>query len=104
MNNQAVQTMMYDANRKSVGVAYLLWLFLGGAGAHRFYAGKTGSGIAMLVLTVLGVILSIVGVGFLLLFAVGIWAIVDAFLIPGWIRNTNMLLATALSNGNVPLQ
>jgi TM2 domain-containing membrane protein YozV len=104
MTNQAVQTMMYDANRKSVGVAYLLWLFLGGAGGHRFYAGKTGSGIAMLILTVLGVILSIVGVGFLLLFAVGVWAIVDAFLIPGWIRNTNMLLAATLSNGQVPMR
>lgn len=103
MNNQAVQTMMYDANRKSTGVAYLLWLFLGTVGGHRFYAGKTGSAIAMLILTILGVFLCIVGVGFLMLFAVGIWAIVDAFLIPGWIRNTNMLLATTLSNGNVPL-
>ncbi|MGE6917616.1 TM2 domain-containing protein [Achromobacter kerstersii] len=103
MTNQAVQTMMYDANRKSTGVAYLLWLFLGTVGGHRFYAGKTGSAIAMLILTILGVVLSIVGVGFLMLFAVGIWAIIDAFLIPGWIRNTNMLLATTLSNGNVPL-
>lgn len=96
--------MMYDANRKSVGVAYLLWLFLGGAGGHRFYAGKTGSGIAMLILTISGVILSIIGVGFLLLLAVGIWAIIDAFLIPGWIRNANMLLAATLSSGQVPLR
>ncbi|AKQ55151.1 TM2 domain-containing protein [Bordetella hinzii] len=104
MTSPAVQTMMYDANRKSVGVAYLLWLFLGGAGGHRFYAGKTGSGIAMLILTISGVILSIIGVGFLLLLAVGIWAIIDAFLIPGWIRNANMLLAATLSSGQVPLR
>ena len=36
----------YEAGRKSVGVAYLLWIvpFLGPFGAHRFYtrAGKTG--------------------------------------------------------------
>jgi len=29
--------------------------------------------------------------------------IVDAFLIPGWIRNTNMRLAATLSTGNIPL-
>lgn len=104
MNTPAMQTMMYDANRKSTGVAYLLWIFLGGFGGHRFYAGKTGSAIAMLALTILGVILSIVGVGFVLLIAVGIWTLVDAFLIPGWIRTKNMLLAATLSNGNVPLQ
>lgn len=98
-----MQTMMYDANRKSVGVAYLLWFFLGSLGGHRFYTGKTGSAIAMLLLTVLGFAFSVVGVGFALLLAVGIWAIVDAFLIPGWIRNTNMLLAATLSSGNTPL-
>lgn len=98
-----MQTMMYDANRKSVGVAYLLWFFLGSAGGHRFYTGKTGSAVAMLALTVLGIGLSVIGVGLVLLAAVGIWAIVDAFLIPGWIRTANMRLATSLSTGNTPL-
>lgn len=32
-------------SRKSNGVAFLLCLFLGAIGAHRFYVGKTGSGI-----------------------------------------------------------
>lgn len=99
--NSANQTMLYDANKKSVGVSYLLWFFLGTLGGHRFYAGKTGSAIAMLALTVIGVILAFVGVGLILLAVVGIWALVDAFLIPGWIRNTNTLLATTLSTGGV---
>jgi hypothetical protein len=35
---------LYEANRKSLGLAYVLWLFLGLFGAHRFYlrAGRTG--------------------------------------------------------------
>lgn len=47
--------------------AFLLAFFLGVFGVHRFYVGKTGSGIVMLVLT-LTVIGSIVS---------GIWALVD---------------------------
>ena len=33
---------------KSKGIAYLLWFFLGVFSAHRFYLGKTGSGILYL--------------------------------------------------------
>lgn len=99
-----MQTMMYDANRKSVGAAYLLWFFLGSLGGHRFYTGRTGSAIAMLALAVLGFAFSVAGVGFALLLAVAIWAIVDAFLIPGWIRSANMLLAATLSAGHTPLR
>lgn len=102
-NNSAAQTMMYDANKKSVGVAYLLWFFLGAVGGHRFYVGKTGTAVAILGLTVLGFILASVGVGLVLLIVVGIWVLVDAFLIPGWIRNMNTLLATTLStSGSLP--
>jgi TM2 domain-containing membrane protein YozV len=31
--------------KKDVTVAYLLWLFLGLIGAHKFYLGKIGMGI-----------------------------------------------------------
>lgn len=40
----------YEANRKKGIVAWLLWLFLGVLGAHRFYFGHTGYAIAMLLL------------------------------------------------------
>ena len=46
------QRVMNEA--KSAGAAYLLWFFLGTLGAHRFYLGKTGSGVAQLLLFVLG--------------------------------------------------
>ena len=73
-------------DKKSVMVAYLLWFFLGGLGAHRFYLGKTGSAVVMLILLVLGVILTAVYIGLLVLLALGIWLLVDAFLIPGMIE------------------
>ena len=56
-------------------VALLLCLFLGCFGAHRFYVGKTGSAIAMLLLTVL---LGWLGIGVLI---TGIWAFIDLIII-----------------------
>ena len=35
---------IYEAGRRSMGLAYLLWFFLGTFGAHRFYLKRTGSG------------------------------------------------------------
>lgn len=32
-------------SRRDVGVAYLLWFFLGLWGAHKFYLGQTGMGV-----------------------------------------------------------
>ncbi len=66
-NNSTAQAMLYDANKKSLGVTYLLWFFLSTLGDHRFYMGKTGSAIAILVLTILGALLSVMGVGLIML-------------------------------------
>lgn len=91
------QHMIYDARKKSVGAAFLLWFFLGGVGVHRFYLGKTGSGAAMLILSIVGFVTSILGVGFLLLIAVGIWWCVDLLLVSGMVREYNLRLAHQLS-------
>ncbi|MFD2814871.1 TM2 domain-containing protein [Paracoccus aerius] len=79
------QRIQNDA--KSPVAAYLLLIFLGMFGAHRFYLGKTGTAITMLILTFVGIVTAILAVGFILLFAVGIWTLVDIFLIPGLIRD-----------------
>lgn len=38
-----------DERGKSRLVALLLWFFFGGFGAHRFYMGRTGSAVAMII-------------------------------------------------------
>ncbi|SDQ89259.1 TM2 domain-containing protein [Actinopolyspora saharensis] len=78
--------MEYQARQKSLVVSYILWLFLGMFGGHRFYAKRVGSAVAQLICTVtfIGSIVTVV------------WIIVDAFLIPGWIRDHNLQLAEDL--------
>ncbi len=93
--NDAQRVMLYDASKKSVAAAYLLWFFLGWFGAHRFYAGKTASAVVMLVLALITVPLVYVLIGFVTWAIVGLWWIVDAFLIPGLIRDYNLRLAVA---------
>ena len=78
-----VEAPSIDQGQKSVAVAYLLLLFVGGLGVHRFYLGRTGTGVTMLVLWLLGVAtIAAFGFGALLLIAVGIWTLVDLFLVP----------------------
>lgn len=89
--------MQYDANKKSVAAAYVLWFFLGMFGAHRFYCGATGSGAAILVLTMASLVLSVVGIGLVLILVPAVWVMVDAFLIPAMIREHNTRLASRLS-------
>ena len=71
---------------KSIGVAYLLWFFLGSFGAHRFYLHRPTSAILMLVLLIVGLLTVTVIVGAFLLVVLAIWVLVDAFLIPGMVQ------------------
>ena len=56
---------MPETSEKKRLIALLICLFLGGLGIHRFYVGKTGSGIVQL-LTMGGL---------------GIWALIDLIMI-----------------------
>lgn len=94
-SSSAHSLMMFEANKKSVGLAFGLWLFLAFVGAHRFYAGRPGSGIAMIILTIFA--LATLQGPFLLCAAI-IWVVVDGFLIPGWIRKYNMDLVSKISD------
>jgi TM2 domain-containing membrane protein YozV len=78
--------MLFEANKKTALVAYLLWFFLGLLGGHNFYLKRTGVAVAQLILslTMVGLVITI------------FWVLVDAFLIPGWVRNQNNLLAAQL--------
>ncbi|TGY89255.1 TM2 domain-containing protein [Marinicauda algicola] len=60
--------------RKSMVIAYLLWVFLGVLAAHRFYLREKGW---IQLVTVI-------------LFGVGIfWVVADLFLIPGIVKKKN---------------
>lgn len=98
MHGSDAQTMMaYDANKKSAGIAYILWFFFGTLGAHRFYLGRVGTGATMLVITVSSILLAIVFIGLLTIWISVFWALVDAFLIPSMARDFNNRLARRLS-------
>lgn len=101
MDENLRQRLTFEANRKSAGVAYVLWFFLGGFGAHRFYMGTIGAGVTQLILLLLGWIPFFLG-----WLVLGIWLFVDLFLIPGTVRNKNMELVNMLGSGGavVPAQ
>jgi len=69
-----------DVSPKSRLAATLLAFFLGTIGVHRFYLGKTGTAVAMLLLSIVGYATIVFGVGFVFIAAVGIWALVDFIL------------------------
>lgn len=57
---------LYNGEKSMVAYLLLCW-FLGIIGAHRYYAGKTGSAIVMTLLTI-----TIIG-----MVVTGIWALID---------------------------
>lgn len=70
---------------RDVGIAYLLLVFLGMFGAHRFYVARTGTAVAQLLMTVL-----LIGIP-----VTFVWVIVDLFLLSGHVRELNDAIADA---------
>jgi TM2 domain-containing membrane protein YozV len=71
----------------------LLAFFLGYFGAHRFYIGKTGTAIVMLVLGIVGIPLCFVFVGIPIVIGVSVWRLVDFILaVAGKMEDSNGLL------------
>lgn len=62
-----------DRRKKSTATTWILWFFLGNIGAHRYYLGKVGTGVAMT----------------LTLGCFGIWTLIDIFLNNGMINKKN---------------
>ena len=90
--------MAFESQKKSVGLAYLLWFFLGLLGIHRFYAGKIVSGAVMLVVWVISLILTLVYIGIVGFVFLWIWWVIDAFLLNGIITRHNTNLMHKLTN------
>jgi TM2 domain-containing membrane protein YozV len=86
----------FEAQRKSTGAAYLLWFFLGSFGAHRFYLGQTGTAMAQLLLLLFGWLPLFLG-----WVVLGVWLLVDLFLIPGIIERRNFETIARLDQSGV---
>ncbi len=84
--------------KKSSGVAYLLWFFLGGFSAHRFYLGQPGTAAAQLGLLWGGVLLSAVFIGIPMVVAFFIWLLIDVFLIGGLVEADTTSKRTRIMN------
>lgn len=70
-----------DPDAKSKIAAGILALFFGSLGIHNFYLGYTGKAVTQLLLTVLGIPLCFVLIGFPMIAATGIWAFIEAIMI-----------------------
>jgi TM2 domain-containing membrane protein YozV len=67
---------------KSLGTAYVLWLFLGGFSAHRFYLNTPFTAIAQVCLWYISLMMLMAGnsIAFYPMTAGGLWVLADAFL------------------------
>ncbi len=88
-NEQELVKQRANGEKADTVVTWLLWLFLGMWGAHRFYL-KRNNAILMLVLTIIGYLTAILLVGFLILLITWVWWIVDAFHINQFLKQNRL--------------
>ena len=93
VSNDAIAMMKFQSKAKSTGAAYLLWFFLGGFGAHRFYVGSIGIGFLVLISTIVGVFL------LLPLVITGLVCLYDLFTLPSQVERYNSGLMAEISQG-----
>lgn len=72
---------------KNLLLAYILAIFVGTLAIHRFYLGRKGSAIAMLLLGI-----------FSFFIISSVWTLVDLFLIPGIVKEDNQRIETETAN------
>lgn len=74
----------------SMLLAYVFWLFLGVFSAHRFYLGRPKSAIFQ-------ILLCLIAIGL-------IWVLIDAFLIPGMVREKQNEIRRRIAQEMAPTQ
>lgn len=83
---------------KNILVAYLLWWFLGWAGVHRFYLGRVKTGLAQLLLVIIGWATFIFAIGYVLLVIWFIWWALDAYFTYKMVVEENAKLGVKVSS------
>jgi TM2 domain-containing membrane protein YozV len=78
-----------NSDGKNMVLAYVLWWFLGFFGIHRFYLGRIGTGVTQLVLLIVGLVLSIVVIGYLFLLVLLVWWLLDAYFVYALVKESN---------------
>lgn len=73
--------------QRNIALAYVLLVFLGQIGIHRFYTGRIGTGIIQLLLGLSGWATTWILIGYIPLGFLWIWLVIDIFLLPGMCRN-----------------
>ncbi len=89
--------MRYDAEKKSLVIAYLLWFFLGYGGVHRLYLGRWVSGLIMLAIFGVSMLLTFVFIGYIGVAFIFLWWLLDALLTAAMVQSHNRRLAWELS-------
>ncbi len=74
---------------RTLWISYILLIVLGGFGAHRIFHKRPLSGLAMLSLTVVSLVFSDHAASFGISAVLIAWMVMDAFLIPHWMRAEN---------------
>lgn len=84
---QPVQQPVALASPKSKIAAGLLGIFFGSLGVHRFYLGYTGLGVALLMLTIMGWVLSFFCIGIPMVIGAWLWGLIEGILILAGVIN-----------------
>lgn len=87
--NAPTASIVIQSPPRSVGLAYIFLLLLGGFAAHHFYLSRWVAAVSLLVLWWGGWLLTGIGVGFVMVFAAGIWLFTDLFMLPGYVNAFN---------------
>lgn len=74
-------TQPVTGSQKSKMAAGLLGIFLGCWGVHNFYLGYTAKAVIQLVCSIVGLLLSCLGIGVLIVGGIEIWGLVEGIMI-----------------------
>jgi TM2 domain-containing membrane protein YozV len=108
VTNQPVQSpvtfsqsemIRFESEKKSAGLAFVLCWILGNFGAHRFYMKKPHAVTKLVIMLISIPLVFLFCLGYVGIFAMTIWSIVDLFYISGWVKEYNTALLTKIQSG-----